>query len=333
MTISLTQKDNLELWVEAAKNRVPKRAREPFESLFEMPKIRGKGYARSIEVHPKLVISISDYENHEDALVKIPTWDHPVQFGVLLSGTVGDSQGQYFGERYMLISGSGVQRGWTAEYRRGERILGVNIEMPPEMLATFFFGEDGHIPSELGFLAKGNDWQTLLYLETNLATQTVARQIIHCPYKGIMKRIYLQTKALEMITLQLTPILADQGSLQSSSRLKTSSITRIHYAREILQSRLENPPSLPELGQMVGASDRTLQRGFRQLFGMTVFGYLTDKRMERAEQIFRQGDVTVAEVANQVGYSHLGHFAIAFKRKFGITPSECLAGQKSLSGL
>jgi AraC-like DNA-binding protein len=55
--------------------------------------------------------------------------------------------------------------------------------------------------------------------------------------------------------------------------------------------------------------------------------------MERAEQIFRQGDVTVAEVANQVGYSHLGHFAIAFKRKFGITPSECLAGQKSLSGL
>ena len=73
-------------------------------------------------------------------------------------------------------------------------------------------------------------------------------------------------------------------------------------------------------------SDRTLRRGFKQLFGMTVVGYLTQQRIEQAEQTLRMGNCTVAEVANRVGYAHLGHFAAAFKRHFGITPSQCLQG-------
>lgn len=80
-------------------------------------------------------------------------------------------------------------------------------------------------------------------------------------------------------------------------------------------------------------SDRTLRRGFIELFGTTVFRYLTDKRMESAEQLLRQGNITVAEVASVVGYSHQGRFAEAFKRRFGITPSECLLGKKSVSAL
>jgi hypothetical protein len=261
MSISLTLKDDLELWAETTRNRLPKRLGEPFESFSEMPEIMGKGCMRYIEVHPQLSMTIMDYENHEDVLVKVPTWDHPVEFGILLSGSIGDTQGQYFGQKYALISGSGVQRAWTMEFRKSERVLGVGIQISPDLLATFFPAADGQTVPELRFLAKGNDWQTLLYLESNPAFQAVARQIIDCPYQGIMKRMYLQTKALEMMTLQLTPILADQGRLQSSPKLKTSSITRIHHAREILQSRLENPPLLPELAQMVGVSEPPMSFG------------------------------------------------------------------------
>ena len=98
-------------------------------------------------------------------------------------------------------------------------------------------------------------------------------------------------------------------------RLKAATIARIHHAREILLSRLENPPSLLELTQMAGISQTTLKRGFKELFGTTVFGYLTDKPMVKAEKLLRQNNSSVAEVANLVGYSHLGHFATAFKKK------------------
>ncbi|MEH2409154.1 helix-turn-helix transcriptional regulator [Nostoc sp.] len=186
-------------------------------------------------------------------------------------------------------------------------------------------------------LAKGNDWQTLLYPQITPTVQGVVEQIVNCSYTGVMKRMYLQVKALEMITLQLAPIITAQGRMQPQPRFRAGTIERIYQAREILLSRLENPPSLLELAQQVGASDacgglclRTLQRGFQRLFGTTVFGYLIDKRMERAKRWLREGDRTVLEVAIMTGYSNATHFSVAFKRKFAISPSQCLLGKKSV---
>ncbi|WP_334942522.1 AraC family transcriptional regulator [Nostoc sp.] len=170
--------------------------------------------------------------------------------------------------------------------------MGISLCMPPELLATFYPTEDGEIPPQLRFLAKGNEWQTLLYPKTTTAIQTVAQQIVNCPYQGMTKRLYLQGKVLELMALQLDPFLAEQAGLQPSPRLKNTTIACIYHAREILLSPLENPPSILELAQLVGISDacgglrlRTLRRGFQELFGTTVFRYLTEKRMEWAEQL------------------------------------------------
>lgn len=70
----------------------------------------------------------------------------------------------------------------------------------------------------------------------------------------------------------------------------------------------------------MGVSDRTLQKGFKTVFGVTPFAYLTQQRMTWAEQLLRQSDRTVAEVANLVGYANPAQFAAAFKRQFGISP-------------
>jgi AraC-like DNA-binding protein len=78
-------------------------------------------------------------------------------------------------------------------------------------------------------------------------------------------------------------------------------------------------------------------RGFKQLFGTTVIGYSMQQRLKRAERLLRQGDTaglqgkrTVTEVARLLGYGNLWYFTTVFKRQFGITPSECLAGKKSV---
>lgn len=157
--------------------------------------------------------------------------------------------------------------------------------------------------------------------------RSVVRQIIDCPFLGITKRLYLQGKVFELIALQLDSIL-NQGSVASSTSLKADTVARIHYAAEILRSRLEHPPSQIELSQRVGVSDRTLQKGFKAVFGVTPFAYLTQQRMNRAEQLLRQRDRTVAEVSNLVGYANPAQFAAAFKRQFGVSPSERLHRKK-----
>lgn len=330
MTIILTMKEDWELWAEANCNSSQQPEPEPFEILHQMPKQLGKGYKRDIEVHPDLWLTIWDCEYHDDVLTKISEWDHLLQFCVYLSGKVIDEYGGQLEEGYTCISGSGVQRQMLSESPKSRRV-GVDIHLPPDLLATFFPDETREIPQQLRLLAKGNDWQTLLYPETTAAIGGVAQQIVNCPFQGITKRMYLQGKVLELMALQLAPILSAQDGLQPSPRLKADTIARIHYAREILVAHLENPPSLLELAQIVGVSDRTLQRGFKELFGKTAFSYLTEKRMESAEQLLRQKNITIVEVAHRVGYSEPRRFAEAFKRKFGITPG-CLFGRKSFSG-
>ncbi|MEH2437272.1 MAG: AraC family transcriptional regulator [Nostoc sp.] len=327
MTIILTPEQERELWAEARQNS-QQNLSEPFESYCQIPKQLGKGYTRSIEVYPQVWLGIGNYEYYDDILEPGCECVHPLQFAVRLSGKIIDEFGGQLGEGYTLISGGGIQRNMT--YLNSQAHVGIGFSMPPELLATFFPTGDGEIPPQLHFLAKGNESQTLLYPKTTTAIQRVTQQIVNCPFHGMTKRLYLQAKVLELMALQLAPFLADQGRPQLQPRFRAGTVERIYQAREILLSRLENPPTLLELAQQVGVSDRTLQRGFQQLFDNTVFGYLTDKRMEQAKRWLREGNRSVLEVAIMTGYSNPTHFSVAFKRKFGISPSQCRLGEKSV---
>ncbi|WP_236556845.1 helix-turn-helix transcriptional regulator [Calothrix sp. PCC 7507] len=322
----MTEKECNELWAEAEQNRQQNSESDDF--LYQVPQHIGAGYVEKMEIYPHLWLSIFDYQYHDRTLFKTPDHHHLLQFCVFLSGVTTNEHGGKIDQKHTLISGSGIQRGMILESQKSQRFVGVDINMPAELLKTFFPTKDGEMISELGFLAKDNDWQSVLYPQITPTVKGVVEQMINCSYTGVMKRMFLQVKTLEIIALQLAPIITDQDEPQP--RFRAGTVERIYQAREILLTCIDNPPTLLELAQQVGVSDRTLQRGFQRLFGTTVFGYLTDKRMEQAAQWLREGNRTVLEVAIMTGYSNPTHFSVAFKRKFGISPSQCFLGKKSV---
>lgn len=58
------------------------------------------------------------------------------------------------------------------------------------------------------------------------------------------------------------------------------------------------------------------------MFGTTVLGYVQSLRLEQAKQLLIETNLTIIEIASQVGYESLSHFGYLFKRQFGITPRE-----------
>lgn len=125
------------------------------------------------------------------------------------------------------------------------------------------------------------------------------------------------------MALQLEEVLSNQATTPSNS-LRTDTISPDSLCRRNFAITPKNiPPSQVDLARQVGVSDRTLQKGFKSVFGMTPFAYLTQQRMNRAEQLLRHSNRTVAEVVNRVGYANPAQFAVAFKRH-DITPRECL---------
>lgn len=177
------------------------------------------------------------------------------------------------------------------------------------------------IPSELHptLQEREPDWCQSLGVITP-AMQLVLQQILNCPYQGSIQQIYLEGKALELIALQTAQFLQLDQLTPPRQHLKRSDVERIYQAKDIVSHRLDNPPSLLDLARSVGLNDCTLKRGFRQIFGITVFGYIRQQRLSQARQLLLNQELSIAEVACTVGYSHPGHFSIAFKREFGISP-------------
>jgi AraC-like DNA-binding protein len=151
---------------------------------------------------------------------------------------------------------------------------------------------------------------------------------MQCPYQGIAKRFYLESKALELMAMLVVEETEIWEGRNESYPLKPDVVERVHRAREILLRRLDNPPSLIELAQQVGLNSRALKEGFRTCFGKPAFAYLHHHRLEQARQLLETKEMKVAEVAAVVGFNNQGYFAEAFRKKFGFNPKTYQMQQK-----
>ncbi|MEM9005764.1 MAG: AraC family transcriptional regulator [Cyanobacteria bacterium P01_F01_bin.86] len=145
------------------------------------------------------------------------------------------------------------------------------------------------------------------------------KQIMRCPYQGLTQQLYLESKALELFATQFA-LWTDQPPSAPAIALSAKDIEQLHHARTILLQRFLQPPSLKELAYQVNLNDRKLNRGFRQLFGNTVFGYLQNYRLQQAKELLHDPAFTITNVANKVGYKNPEAFSTAFRRKFAVSP-------------
>ncbi|MGF1518490.1 MAG: helix-turn-helix transcriptional regulator [Nodosilinea sp.] len=325
MSLDLTVCDVDTIWAEAEQHCPPATSIDRLETIRTVPPQLGQGYQREMELCPGLDLAIFHETYPQGLTFRGRENPHLVQFMVHLSGVVDSGSFLYQDANHSYIGGSGMQRA-VVNVHSDQPEIGVNIHLQPQLFSQLFATPAGDLPPELQPLLRGDDWQQVFSPRVTGDMRSVVQQIIDCPFLGVTKRLYLQGKVFELMALQLEGMLGPPPATPAES-LKPDTAARIHYAAEILRSQLENPPSQTELAQRVGVSDRTLRRGFQAVFQTTVLGYLTEQRLRWAEQLLRQG-YTVAEVVHRCGYSNQGHFAAAFKRKFGITPKQCAMGHK-----
>lgn len=148
------------------------------------------------------------------------------------------------------------------------------------------------------------------------------QQILECPYTGLIKRIYLESRVLELLSLQLMQWPDATHPAPAPKVLRKDDIDRLHQAKSILLRQAHQPPSIAELARQVGLNEFKLKLGFQQVFNTTVFGCLRSHRMMQAKQFLADEEMSVAGVAQAVGYTSQSRFCDAFKRTFGLTPRD-----------
>src|SRR5690606_10348472 len=69
-----------------------------------------------------------------------------------------------------------------------------------------------------------------------------------------------------------------------------------------------------------------LKKGFKEIFRCTIHTYTIKYRMEKAKQLMEGQQMQIREVATQLGYKNPSHFSAAFRKHFGILPTDMANG-------
>ncbi|CAL2081691.1 AraC-type DNA-binding protein [Tenacibaculum sp. 190524A02b] len=210
-----------------------------------------------------------------------------------------------------------------------QQSLPINLEILPktwlisviisiEKFHSLFSKEAGYIP----FLSENNK-NKKYYDNTPINNNVliVLQQIFAAKNHSSIRDLYVKGKTYELLSLHF-----DSGENTNDEYcpflVDDKEVLKIRKAKDIIISKMTEPPSLQELANEVGLNLKKLKEGFKQIYGDTVYSFLFDYKMEEARKLLESNQYNVNEVGLQVGYSTSSHFIAAFKKKFGTTPKQ-----------
>ncbi|MBZ4188769.1 helix-turn-helix domain-containing protein [Niabella beijingensis] len=157
-------------------------------------------------------------------------------------------------------------------------------------------------------------------------TKTVIEGLLGHSYNGTLENIYVNAQ-LQMLLLLTMDSMADDKELEVISCKFLSNEAdkdKVEKAREILIKHIGEPITIKELSRKVAMNECYLKKGFKEMYGSTIFDFYQNQRMEHAKYLLYEKGLSVTDVSMMLGYSSISHFSTAFKRLTGLKPCELL---------
>lgn len=90
---------------------------------------------------------------------------------------------------------------------------------------------------------------------------------------------------------------------------------------DLIRARIQDPPTLGELAFLAGLSRTYFSPVFKDVAGMRLQDYLSQARINKAKDLLSDINLTIKQIAYEVGFRDPNHFSRTFKKKTGITPT------------
>lgn len=127
-----------------------------------------------------------------------------------------------------------------------------------------------------------------------------------------------------VVEQMLVHLLRHHANVRRSDELELSRVglvdRRIRRAVEMMHAHMERELPLEELAGAAYLSPFHFARLFKKLTGASPHSYLANLRVQRAQALLAQTDLSISELAARVGYQSPSHFSKAFRQATGLTP-------------
>jgi AraC-like DNA-binding protein len=157
-------------------------------------------------------------------------------------------------------------------------------------------------------------------------TRSILENLLHHNYSNALENIYVNSQLQALLLYGMECLIEEKAEESFSCKFLANEADRekIIQAKEVLLQRIGDPITIKELSRKVGTNECYLKKGFKELFGTTVFEFYQTQRMEHAKYLLYEKGLSVTDVSALLGYSSISHFSTAFKKHTGLKPCELL---------
>lgn len=206
--------------------------------------------------------------------------------------------------------------------KKGTRFNGINIIITKDWLLQ-----------EFGI--SNTDEVLNHYLATN--SMKISSEVVNFEYKKIwdeivelfngnayIKEVSIQNRCMKLIELFLKNMKKRQSQENINvKKLNREDINRMMQAEKFLCADIFSPaPSLKTIATKFGISEAKLKADFKNIYNLAPHQHFQKKRMLAAKELLVLGKYNIKEIATEFGFSNQHNFTIAFKKEFGILPSQ-----------
>ena len=290
-----------------------------FQQYMILPECIGKGYYKRTIIKPSIEIAICDMSFHDKISMggqksrAKPSYNFSFFLGGEMRMLTKNHKFDYTAHRGDSFVSNGNTPFEVLEVGEGQHYSSIAIMLNDDAFRDMFTDTD--IDSALI-----SSLDVSHIKRTSVSIQRIINDIIHCKLSDAVKRLYFEAKVIELLAVYIDEILLEDHVIKSTTFSKDD-MQSVYMAKSIIDNDIANAPSLKDLTRMACISEYKLQAGFKKFFGMTIYAYVIDKRLEKARFLLEHGNIKVSDAAAFVGYNDLGCFSEKFRKKFGVNPS------------
>ena len=156
-------------------------------------------------------------------------------------------------------------------------------------------------------------------------TRTAIEGLLNHTFTDTLENIFINAQTQILLLYSMECMLGEKETGFTCKFLaNTDDREKIIRAREVLLQHIGEPITIKALSRKVAINECYLKKGFKEIFGTTIFDFYQGQRMEHAKYLLYDKGLSVTEVSLMLGYSSISHFSTAFKKHTGIKPCELL---------
>ena len=175
----------------------------------------------------------------------------------------------------------------------------------------------------------------IIYQDTVIGYIIFGQMKTDCDFSSLrdyIKELSLDSKTMENFYSEID--LFDSGKIESVSNIAEMVVKHIllenmlypnfdetiEKAVAFISENLDKELSVKTISDNINVSKSVLYRRFHLCFGCTISQYIIKKRIEKAETLIKNTDMSIENISRETGFSSAARFSKIFKSEKGISP-------------